>query len=450
MDRPAPLTPAVKRRQPVEMLWLAGIFTLALIVRLVIVRRFGQLPVSDLLWNDAVGWNLANGHGFTASLHAPYVPGIYRTPGHPALLALVYWCFGHSYTAAFIAQAVIDALTAVLLSLVVRHCSTVPVARAAGLLYALYPYPAIYCGFLSQDILLTFAVQLVLFLLTTTATIKQPGVRGQSRDMGRWLALGLAMGFLVLVKAVFILYAIVPLGVVLLSARSRAGKLRATAMLGIGLGVLVAPWVVRNYLAFGSFPPLAAGSTGTNMMYIAESLEGGEQNFVGKLMAKSEVTSPDADRLGWLRDLKDGAALIASEKALAQAARPRIARHWPQYLLFVAQHVPRLWITQYTVGRSAWMGRAGQALSYMILLPGLIGMICLRRQWQRLLPLYLTIIVTTAVYAPYTVEARYTLPARPAMVFFATAALCLLLPQTRRGLLEPGEHSPADVSAKPE
>ena len=54
---------------------------------------------------------------------------------------------------------------------------------------------------------------------------------------------------------------------------------------------------------------------------------------------------------------------------------------------------------------------------------GLAGLVITRRAWRELLPLSLTIVVVTLMYAPIRVEGRYTAPARPAMMVFVAAAI---------------------------
>ena len=115
-----------------------------------------------ILWNDAVGWNLANGHGYTASQTEPRVPGIFRTPGYPFFLAFIYMIFGHSYVNVYFAQAVLDSFSAVVLYRIASRYVSTEIAILSGFLYALYPYPAIFCGVLHQDILLIFATLIVL------------------------------------------------------------------------------------------------------------------------------------------------------------------------------------------------------------------------------------------------------------------------------------------------
>src|SRR5262245_62154613 len=125
-DKEADLSKCLKQRK--VALFFVVIFALALIVRLVMISQFGQSPRSDLLWNDAVGWNLANGLGFTASETEPRVPGIMRTPVYPAFLAVIYFWFGHSYFIVFLFQALLDSLSAILIGLVALNYVSVRIA----------------------------------------------------------------------------------------------------------------------------------------------------------------------------------------------------------------------------------------------------------------------------------------------------------------------------------
>jgi len=155
-------------------------------------------------------------------------------------------------------------------------------------------------------------------------------------------------------------------------------------------------------------------------MYLAEEMRDGENALVGR----QEVAAGDRlSSAGYLRRFVDGVELIDKEFELAQEAKGEIKRRWPAYIPLVLKHIPRLWITKYTIGQSTRRQLAATGLSIVTLLSGLAGMVLLWRERMRLLSLYLSVIVITLVYAPYTAEARYTLPARPAMIVFIAAML---------------------------
>jgi 4-amino-4-deoxy-L-arabinose transferase-like glycosyltransferase len=389
------------------------IFAIAFLVRLIFVHFFATPPVNDLLWNDAVGWNLAQGNGYTAS--EPRVPGIYRTPGYPAFLAVIYLFFGHSYHAAYVAQALLDAGSAILLGAIAIHYLPASVAALASFLYAIYPYPAIFCGVLHQDILLIFSTLVVLLFLARAI---------KTDENHFWFLVGLAAGVSALVKANMILFILVP--VISIFFYFRTERVKRLTLLFVSMILVLTPWIIRNYVIFGSFPPLAAGATGTNLRLLVLELNGGEQAVRewGRAAPNTELS----------KLMEDGRPLIDSEKQTAARALTELKRRWPEYTLVVLKHIPRLWISKYSRWHSHNVALAGNILSWMVLIPGVLGMFLLRKRWKELLPLYLTVIWITLMYAPYTVESRYTLPARAVMLCFVAAAVVALFSKVTRAL----------------
>jgi hypothetical protein len=380
------------------------IFLIAVIVRVALVSQFAMPPYNDALWADAVGWNLVQGNGFSASQSEPRVPGIFRTPAYPFFLAFIYWIAGHSYTAVHIAQALLDAASAVLLGRIIAFYLTPGMAIFSSFLYAIYPYPGMFCGVVHQDILLVFCT-LATLLLTSKAA--------KSASLNPWFFTGLSLGVLALVKANMLLFALLP--VITIFHYFKENRILRSLILMAGMAVMLSPWVIRNYLVFHSFPPLAAGATGTNLRLLVLELDGGEAAVRNTGISGQPMTDP--------RNLRDGPQLIKEEKILAQNALQELKRRWPEYCLNVMRHIPRLWITTYSRYHSELVGVIGSLLSFFVLGLGLAGMVILRKNWRGLLPLYLTVLLITAIYAPYTVEARYTLPARPVMLCFVASAL---------------------------
>ncbi|PWT94072.1 MAG: hypothetical protein C5B54_00655 [Acidobacteria bacterium] len=380
-----------------------AIFVCALLVRCIFVLLFSTEPVNDLLWNDAVGWNLATGHGYTASQTEPRVPGIFRTPGYPFFLAFIYMIFGHSYVNVYFAQAVLDSFSAVVLYRIASRYVSTEIALLSGFLYALYPYPAIFCGVLHQDILLIFSTLIVLLLL---ARAKQ-----NSNQNSLWFVIGGSVALTALVKANFIFFIAVPM--LTLFFIHDVKKITSIALMIGGFILFLSPWVIRNYLIFHAFPPLATGHSG-----------------IGLLMLEDEIKGEDPLLTRWAaqpaRDVKnflDGAQSIELEKKEAREALSFLRNHWPQYCVVMIKHIPNLWLTRYSRWQSGRVALAGKILSWLVLIPGLIGMWILRHRWRELLPLYLTIIIITLFHIPYVVEARYTLPARPIMLIFVAATI---------------------------
>ena len=386
------------------------IFAIAFLLRLFMVLHFAKPPVSDMWWNDQVGQNLAAGHGFTASPRPPYVPGVYRSPGYPAFLAVVYKVAGHSFRAVYITQAIIDAFTAVLIALVALLVSGTRAMFLTGFAYALYPYPAVFCGELTQDILLVFSVTLALLLAI------------RARDGGRvlqFLTLGIAVGAAAIVKPFLVLFLLICAVVLASATYNRKRRVVGIALMTTAMAVTISPWMIRNYVIFHAFVPLSVGSTGENLFLLLDEIKGGEQATIGPFERHPEFWPEkyrSADVNQYLRDFPDGERLIAIEHERTRLALAELRPQWRGYLYLVIRHIPRNWLTLHAVGRPGWMLAFAEALSFLVLFLGIISMVILRRHWKPLLPLYATVIGITLFYAPYTPEARYTLPARPEMM----------------------------------
>jgi 4-amino-4-deoxy-L-arabinose transferase-like glycosyltransferase len=393
---------------------LTFIFLLAIAVRIVFVISFGRPPYKDNRWNDSVGWNLAQGHGFTASPGPPYTPGLYRTPAHPALLAVTYSVFGHSYRAAYVAQGVVDSFTALLVFGIGARLFWNAVGVAAGILYALYPYAAIFCSIMTQDILLTFAVTATLYLLIRA--LERPS------EVLRWVAVGAMLGLTALVKPFLALFSVVIALAVLAAKLPWRIRIRSLAVAAVVSILVILPWGIRNYVVFHAFPPLAAGGTGSNMNALIEEIEKGDAAMMAKEQAQYGTPADEA-----LRNFTDGTALIERERELARSAAPRLRQLRRQHAMLALRHIPRLWITMIAMWNRPIVGILGMVVSILLLLFGLIGMWMARARWRELMPLFATIVLVTLIYAPITVEARYTLPARPAMIVFAALALSTAL-----------------------
>ena len=379
------------------------LFFLALAIRLILISHFSEKPVNDLLWNDAVGWNLAQGNGFTASYAEPRVPGIYRSPGYPAFLALIYSVFGHSYTPVFVAQSILDALSAILIGRIVLLYFNPLMAFLTSLLYALYPYPGMFCGRLHQDILLIFCF--LLSLLFISSALKKNSIQ-------QWILAGLMMGFTALVKPNFLIFAALPIAAIVIQLRDR--RLISIAMFLCAMTLTLIPWFWRNYATFHRFPPLSAGATGSNLQLLLLELNGGEEAVRNVGLAQPRTS---------IDHFQDGSELIDSQKKEADQAIHELMRRWPEYFTIIVKHIPRLWISTYSRWYGGRIALMGTILSWIVLVLGLVGMFLLRRDWRRLFPLYFTVLLITLLYAPYTVEARYTLPARPVMLCFVAASL---------------------------
>ena len=158
-----------------RLAWIAaGITLLALALRWYFVTVTVVIsPIrGDAIQYFACAWNLAY-HGVfsTSAPHAAVVvPDSFRDPGFPALLAVWLKLFGDHgqgwYAGILRTQALLGALTVLLVMLVGRRWLSLPWLAAAGVLAALWPHNIAMTADLLSETLFGFLCALALWLLT--------------------------------------------------------------------------------------------------------------------------------------------------------------------------------------------------------------------------------------------------------------------------------------------
>jgi 4-amino-4-deoxy-L-arabinose transferase-like glycosyltransferase len=428
-----PPDPAAAVRAPPESAW-PGSFELGLLAAALVARLGVALVSSTDLWfdhvfNDAAAWNLAQGHGFSASAGPPFEPAIFRTPGYPAFLALVYGAVGHSVVAGFLANALLDTASCALLWGMAARDMGRPAARWVLLLAATYPFTAHAVGSVSPESLLVFAG------LLFVAAVRALPPAGWSW----WLpAAGVVFAAMAWVKPV-----VLPLPAFLLLAERLRGRdwrtaaVRAAVVGAVGLA-LFAPWILRNQRAFGR--PVLAGELGLVLWHGTRDFhEGLESEIQGNFDAASQ---DPADRYEQTRAfLADSPEVLRQDDAhRAEAMAILRGRPLDALVLDPLRRVPRLWVSVRHVQMAPWVGKAAFAACIAYLALAALGLLALRGRLRELAAWWILPVAFTLAYAAIHVEARYTLPARPTLLLLAGAGLHAWLP--RLGMVRPKEGAP--------
>ena len=218
---------------------------LGLIVRTLFISLHDRPLISDEREYDQLAYNLA--------ARGIYVyddtPTAYRPVGYPAIAGAVYSLAGHRPIAVKFAQALVDIATACLLYFLLASRSRRAALMAASF-WALFPPAIFYANFLMTETSFTFLLLLAIFLL----------VRPRPSRTWGMILLGITFGALVLMKPGAALMLLIP---VVLYRRLRLT--RRDVALAIGCTILiVAPWIVRNWLTFGK--PVLSSNGGVNLL----------------------------------------------------------------------------------------------------------------------------------------------------------------------------------------
>lgn len=418
-----------------------------------------QRPDWHVSWTDQAGYQrlgevLATTGQFTRYPDAPvFVPEVIRTPGYPALVAIVYRLFGVGNQAALVAtQALLFAGLCLLVFAIARRFVAERVAFGAALLTALFP-PLPYFGALALTELPTaFALTLAMYVF----------VRALHGDRA-WLyvAAGVLFSITTLVRPVFILLPFflavaVPL---LIPARRTRQDLGRFAVFALGAALTMAPWFAYNYVHLGRVTLSPAGGIGRGIWEV--SWQG---RWPGRIQAELTAAATDAvDRdererraraiaadtgydaapmVTYVNEWREIHDLWDSPTDPAERARARVAADQKYFETGLAHlredpggYVRRaltrsvfiLWAADIPVRyslinrlpplaiRAIWLAQA------LIMLLALVGVVRLVRggRWPATVVLALPIVYVTAVHVPLFTEARQSLPAKPVVLILA-------------------------------
>jgi tetratricopeptide (TPR) repeat protein len=436
------------------------IFLTALAVRLVHVWQIRGAPFFTVLMGDSAGYDawaqrIAGGDWVGQDV-------FYQAPLYPYVLGTIYWVIGRDLLLVRVAQAVIGALSCVLLALAASRLFASRRAGAiAGLGLALYA-PAIFFDALVQKAVLdVFFVCLALWILSgivdeshspchprraerakqTLPTSQGLGAIGhQGRALG-WFWLGLVMGALSLTRE----NALVLAGVMLawaivrrMDGSAERTRLAAAGAFTLGLALVIAPVAIRNSLVGGGVF-LTTAQFGPNF-------------YIGN--------NPRAD--GSYASLRFGRGAPEFErqdaKALAEEAERRrltdaeVSGYWTGQALDFIRSDPRAWLR--LLGRKAallvnrtemldtesqetheeWstpLRVAARVGHFGVLVPlAVLGVIVTWPRRRQLLVVYALVLAYAASVVMFYVFARYRYPLVPFLMLFAAAGVAGL-PQFR-------------------
>jgi 4-amino-4-deoxy-L-arabinose transferase-like glycosyltransferase len=405
-----------------------AIFALALVLRLAWIATLeDRLRWPDEEEHAAIGRRLAAGEGFVASSYR-------NAPVLPAYLGLAFRLFGDGYMAPRVGQAILGALTCVLVYRTGSLLVSPAVGLVSGALLAVYP-PQIYlAGVFYTSCLETFlyawCLALAARVLCGAGGIASAGLSG--------VILGLA----VLTRPIaLVLGPCVVVALCLADARRRVSALAACAMFLLGAAITVLPWSVRNQAVYGRFLLVSSGGGQTLWKGNNELADGGpddrylrwdrdiwrvrlEALDAGTRAAVVEKYAGVRERVV-TREREVGDYHLALDDVLAPVARDYIAAE--------PGRAVRLALRKLTTFFSAFSRTATETLSpatavvaavafYPLLLLAALGPALAPRHAAGLLLPYLVVAAMAAAHAVLTSCTRFRLPVDPYIILGASFA----------------------------
>lgn len=217
-------------------------------------------PSADARAYDNIARNIVNGNGYLELLGVPPEKdnSIIRVgPGYEIFLAVIYYIFGFHYEAVWIMQALLMALSALLVFLITKEIFrsrwNFMIGMAAAALIGFSPDLITMQGMLMTELLGVFLIILSGYLFC----------RYHNSDKKSWfsaLVTGLAIGAATLVRtpAAFLFF---PVAVYFFKSKNWKHFL----ILSAAALAMFTPWIIRNYRVYGVFMPTNAAA-GFNLL----------------------------------------------------------------------------------------------------------------------------------------------------------------------------------------
>ncbi|MHC4662662.1 MAG: glycosyltransferase family 39 protein [Planctomycetota bacterium] len=424
----------------IPRLWIClFLFFLAFLIRLVYLFELSASPVFEILFVDSEryfewGRNLAE-NSFTEDRV------FYQEPLYPYFLAAFFKIFGVGHFGPRFLQIILGSLNAVLLFLIGERLFNRRVGLVAGIIASFYRMFVFYDAMFLKTFLSILLFTSVLWVLLW-ADRKGSG-------LWRWLAAGLLMGLLVLVRGNYlpvIIVFFIWLSIRVWRRDASERKSRLIKTLGgcaAGFFLVLLPVTIRNAVHGGGF--VLTTSQGGQNFYIGNNPENKtgayqpprwvlanpmfeEANF--REAAKQDLgDNPTPSELSWYW-WKKGFAYVAENPGDAFKLQLRkIALFWEDYEVPDNQSV-------YFMKRYSWL----LALLYtpfgILAALASAGMILAWPRRHEISLLYLGLAAYFASIVPFFVVARYRLPAVPLLAVFAAVCIVRVIDILRRRTLE--------------
>ncbi|MZP31393.1 hypothetical protein GTO91_16990 [Heliobacterium undosum] len=391
-----------------EWRWLAFWLIAGAIVRLAPIILDGSrlwLESDDEAYFRSAAMLVETG---TFSYSAHNLPTVFIMPLYPALLAAVVSLFGNGEWGALASRlsgVILSLATITLLHHMVSQQFDRKTAVFTAAIWAIYPPAILVSGLLLTETLYTFLTVLFFYSLQMAST----GVSTQQRF--RWeLLSGFTLGFMTLTRPVSALLPFVAAAALSFSHGWRKG-LRYGASALIIVGLVMTPWIVRNYIHFDRVIPLTLASGNPFLT--------GTYYDVNIWVNGRDPEFPDWP-LGWKRVPGDE---IATDEILMNTGIERLLSLWGQE--------PEKVLHWYTVGKLKYMWWDHLSmwksieLPYLPIEPSLVLhrlllllaagglMIALRQKRAEALLFIFAALYFTAIHLVYTPLPRYVFPLLP-------------------------------------
>ena len=408
------LTADRTKSKPLLILILLAAVLIRLPVALYMGDQVTVLPgIHDQVSYDALGRSLLAGRGYSFTENwYPFTPA--NTPTahwsfiYPLYLAGLYAVTGyHPLVARLVQGAVGGALVCLLVYLIGRRVVNENTGLIGAALAAIYGYFIYYNVALMTE---TFFIVFVLFSLYLGLRLKEKPA------LARWALLGLALGMAALLRQTILLF--IPFLLLWLYWELKKDGIRwwYFTVPVVVIILCIAPWTFRNYVVYHQFLLL-----NSNAGY---ALFASNNPGLGIDWRNDQVVVPVPDELAGQNEAQ-------LNQALTQRGVEFILADPGRYLwlnLDKTLEYFRFWPSS----DSSRISNLNRLLSFGLYLPFMLfGLGLSFSRWRVFVPLYLFMVIHTAIHLLSWPSPRYRLPVDAVLLVFAGLALFELSGQLR-------------------
>ena len=411
-----------------ELRWLFGICVLALGARLAHALAAGTDVRGDAGFYQSVARALADGEGYadpiaTVAGHAQ--PTALHPPLFPVYLAAWNALGIDSVRGHQVASCLLGTASVLLIWAAGRRLAGGRVGLIAAGLAAGYPPLLLLDQSMNSESLYVMLIALVLLL--AYRLLDDPSAR-------RAAALGAAIGLATLTRSDAVL--LLPLLLIPLIPHLRRGWLRMSAVATATAAVVVAPWIVRNWVAFDKVPLLS-----TNGGYTARATNCDDTyhrpSLIGFVSHSCGSQSSCFRRFPVAAVLSGRSTEVARDECLQEEATRYVRAHLTRTPLVALTRVERVWEiygarANIDYGSFLW-GRPRPLATAALVAYGLVATLAvagahlLGTMSRSRIPLFAMLAQATLVAALAFGFTRYRAAAEPALVVLAAVTLDRLI-----------------------
>lgn len=375
---------------------------LLLIFVLACLARFSYValvPPRPMEWDDSRSWNFVavkffNGEGF---LHNTEGMDPRRPPIYPLFLAAVYKLFGlENFSAVKFSQALIGAISCLLIYQIAALLFSPPVAFWSGLAMAIWPPLIVYSEILVSETL--FILLFYSFLLVWILAYHRS-------QKSFYLLAGFLVGILNLCRGVLLFFPALLLVIIPYLKKLRNESVQNYLTLVCLSLLVIAAWTGRNYKVYGGFVPT----------------EGAEQFWSGTLPWEEQRLFWDSELMKRIQGMN--VTLAERNRIFLKDALERIAASPWNYFKLTVRKFFFFWFQpvgqKLTERRFPFIGQLLYVGQVFLVLLFFVGVLRTTKYWKNLLPIYLLIGYMSALHILLAPEPRYRLPLEPLFLMFA-------------------------------